>query len=430
MIDINLVRNETETVRENLKRRGKDYDKMLEELVKKDGEWRKLKTKNQELQHQRNVLSRRIGELKAKKKDDTKERKEVKDIPDRIKKNETKMEKLRKSCDLLLMKVPNLIHESVPEGRSEEENVEVRKFGNVKFDFKPKDHLELAENLGIIDRERASKISGNGFYYLKNDLALLDFALIRFSIDFMLSKGYVLVEPPFMMNKNSLQGVVNIEEFKDTIYKVDGEDLYLIGTAEDPLVAMYGNEVLLENDLPVRLAGFSTNFRKEIGTHGKYGRGLFRMHQFNKVEQIIICRPEKSWEYLEELQKNAEELYKKLGLAFRVVNNCTGELGNKQAKTYDTEALMGDGKYREIGSASNCTDYQARRLNIKYREKEGQPSKGYVHILNSTALATSRTMIAILEQYQQKDGSVLVPEALHPYMNGKKTLGSECKLLN
>ena len=423
MLDINLIRNETEMVRENLKRRDKKENlKLLDEFLKKDGEWRKLKTKNQELQHKRNVLSKKIGLLKKGKKDASKQMKEVADIPDKIKKNNQKTEKLRKDCDLLLMKIPNLIHDSVPDGKSEENNVVIREFGEMKKDFKPKDHLEIGENLGIIDRERATKVSGNGFYYLKGDLVLLDFALIRFAMEHIMKKGYTLIETPFMMNRKPLEGVVNIEEFKDTIYKLEDEDLYLIGTAEAPLAAMYMDEVLKEDDLPLKLVGFSTSFRKEIGSHGKYSRGLFRMHQFNKLEQMIICKPEDSWEYLEELQKNAEELYQKLGLAYRVVNTCSGELGDKQAKMYDIEILMGDGKYREIGSNSNCTDYQARRLNIKHREKEGQPPKGYVHIVNNTAIATSRTMIAILEQYQQKDGSVAIPSVLQPYMNGKKVI--------
>lgn len=425
MLDINLIRNEPEMVRENLKRRNnKENLKLLDELIEKDKKWRELKTKNQELQHKRNVLSKKIGQLKSSGKSATKEMKEVAEIPEKIKANNRKTEKLREACDSLLLRIPNLIHESVPDGKGEEDNTVIREFGSLKKDFKMKDHLELGEKIGVIDRERAAKISGNGFYYLKNDLVLLDFALLRFSMDHMLKKGYTLIETPFMMNRKPLEGVVNVEEFKDTIYKVEGEDLYLIGTAEAPLAAMYMNEVLKENDLPLKLVGFSTNFRKEIGSHGKYGRGLFRMHQFNKLEQMIICRPENSYEYLEELQKNAEEIYEKMGLAFRVVNTCSGELGDKQAKMYDIEVLMGDGKYREIGSNSNCTDYQARRLNIKYREKEGKPAKGFVHILNNTVLATSRTMIAILEQYQQKDGSVKIPEALVPYMNGKKLIKS------
>ncbi len=423
MIDINLVRNETDKVRKNLERRNNpEYVKMLDELMKKDGNWRKLKTKNQELQHQRNVLSKRIGELKSKNMSSTKEMAEVAAIPDMIKRNEAKMDKLRKACDLLLLKIPNLLHESVPDGKGEQDNVEIRKWGKPpKFDFAPKSHLEIAGKRA--DFEAGAKASGSLFTYLKDDIALLDMALQRFAVDFLRGKGYLLVEPPFMVNRKVYESMIgDPTDFSEASYKVDGEELYLIPTAEYPLGGMFLDSIFTANELPVKLAGVSSCFRKEVGTHGKYAKGLFRMHQFNKVEQLLICRPEESWKYFEELQRNAEELHQKLGLHYRVVNVCSGDIGTKAAKKYDIEAWMADGKYREITSNSNCTEYQARRLGIKYREKEGQAPAGYVHILNSTAIATSRTMIAILEQFQQKDGSILVPEALQPYMNGKKAI--------
>jgi len=257
---------------------------------------------------------------------------------------------------------------------------------------------------------------------LRDELALLDHALQRFAIDFLMKRGYRLIEPPFMMNKKAYEGATSLEDFEEVMYKIDGEDLYLIATAEHPIAAMFMNETFNEADLPLKIVAFSPCFRKEVGSHGKYTKGLFRMHQFNKVEQFIFCRPEDSWKYFEELQKNCEDIYKALKLPYRVVEMCSAEVGKRAAKQYDVEVYMADGKYREIGSNSNCTDYQARRLNIKYREKEGLPAKGFVHTLNNTALATSRAMLAILENYQQKDGSIKIPAVLQPYMNGLKKI--------
>jgi seryl-tRNA synthetase len=245
---------------------------------------------------------------------------------------------------------------------------------------------------------------------------------LRFAIDFLVGKGYTLVEPPLMLKRKPYEGVTDLADFENVMYKVQDDDLYLIATSEHPMAAMHMNEVLESRDLPIRLVGVSPCFRREVGAHGKYTRGLFRMHNFNKVEQFIFSLPEDSWKFHEELQHNSENLYKALGLAYRVVNVCTGDIGIIAAKKYDTEAWMADGEYREVGSNSNCSDYQARRLGIKYREKEGQASAGFVHTLNNTALATSRTMVAILEQYQNKDGSVDIPEVLQPYMMGMKRL--------
>ena len=423
MLDINLIRNEPEIVKENLKRRGNpEYLKMLDELLKKDKEWRELKTKNQELQHKRNVLSKKIGEAKAKGESLKKEMKEVVEIRERIKKNNEKIEKLRKECDVLLLKIPNLLHESVPLGRDEKDNIEIKRWGeSPKFDFTPKSHLEIGK--GLIDFESGAKVAGSLFTCLKEDVVLLDMAIQRFAIDFLRERGYMLVEPPYMVNRKVYEAMIgDPTDFSEASYKIENEELYLIPTAEYPLGGMFMNMTFTRDELPIKLIGVSSCFRREVGTHGKYAKGLFRMHQFNKVEQFIICLPEESYEFFEELQRNSEELYQKLGLHYRVVNVCTGDIGAKAAKKYDIEAWMADGNFREVGSNSNCTDYQARRLNIKYREKEGQPPKGFVHTLNNTALATSRTMIAILEQYQQKDGSVKVPEVLRPYMNGKRVI--------
>jgi len=290
------------------------------------------------------------------------------------------------------------------------------------FDFEPKSHADIAAALGILDLERAAKVSGSGFYYLRNELALLDYAIMHYAINRLLKKGFALIEPPYMIRRKPYEGVTDLADFESVMYKIEGEDLYLIATSEHAMGAMLMDEVINAEDLPLRFCGVSPCFRKEIGTHGRYTKGLFRVHQFNKIEQFVFSLPEQSWEIHEELQQNSEELYQELGLHYRIVNVCTGDIGSIAAKKYDTEVWMADGEFREVGSNSNCTDYQARRLNIRYRMKEGQAPAGFVHTLNNTALATSRTMIAVLEQYQQADGSVVIPEALRPYMNGLEVI--------
>jgi seryl-tRNA synthetase len=279
--------------------------------------------------------------------------------------------------------------------------------------------MDLGLTLDIIDIERAGKIAGARFFYLKREAVLLDMALMSFALEEMRRKGYTLIEPPCLMRRKPYEGVVSLSDFEDVLYKVENEDLYLIATSEHPMAAMFMDEVLKSEELPLKLAGMSTVFRKEAGAHGKDTRGIFRTHQFNKIEQFIFCKPEDSWRIHEELIQNAEEIAKKLGLPYRVVNSCTGDIGTVAAKKYDIEAWMpAQNAYREIVSCSNCTDYQARRLNIKYREKEGEAPKGFVHTLNSTAIATGRTIVAILENYQQEDGSVVVPKVLGKYVGG------------
>jgi seryl-tRNA synthetase len=420
MLDIKLIREHPEVVRSNLEKRGDPEKlKMLDNLIKLDREWRRLLTKVNNLRRRRNVVTEEIAKLKKEGKDSSKEVEEAKNIPKEIHRIETQVEERKEKVDYILLRLPNLLHESVPIGKDESANVVVSVVGKPpKFDFEPKNHLEIAEKLSLIDAERAAKVAGRGFYYLKGPLVLLDFAIINYTIDFMMRRGYMVVEPPFMMHKKPYMGATDLETFEDQLYKVESEDLYFIATAEHPLAAMFMDEVIEQKDLPMRLVGISTNFRKEVGAHGKYTKGLFRMHQFNKVEQFVFCMPEDSWKLHEELQKNAEDLYNGLGLHFRTVNVCTADIGNLAAKRFDVEVWMADGVFREIGSNSNCTDYQARRLNIRYREKEGMAPSGFVHTVNNTALATSRTMMAILEQYQQEDGTVFVPKVLRPYMNG------------
>ncbi|MEM5879390.1 MAG: serine--tRNA ligase [Candidatus Aenigmatarchaeota archaeon] len=424
MLDIKLIRENPELVRENLKRR-QDPEKMklLEEIIASDKKWRELQTEINKLRQKRNELSKEIALKKKEGKDIKQLVKEAEKIPGEIKKLEKKSGELQQRLRSGLLTLPNLLHETVPYGKDENDNVEIRRWGSPpKFDFKPKDHLEILKNLGLIDQERAARAAGAGFFYFKEELVLLDLAIQRFAIDFLRKKGFILVEPPFMINRKAYEGMIDPSDFEMVTYKIEGEPLYLIATAEHPLGAMFMEEVFDKKDLPLKLCGVSACFRKEIGTHGKFTKGLFRMHQFNKVEQFVFCLPEQSWEIHEELQRNSEELYQQLGLHYRVVNICTGDIGTIAAKKYDIECWMADGKFRETGSNSNCTDYQARRLNIKFREGPGKPPAGFVHTLNNTALATSRTMIAIIEQFQQKDGSVIIPKVLRPYMNGIERL--------
>jgi seryl-tRNA synthetase len=424
VLDIKLIREHPEIVRNDLKKRG-DLEKlkMLDDLIEYDKHWRKLLTEVNELRHRRKVVTAEIASLKKRGEDVSRQMEEAKRIPQDIKKLENQVAEYREKVDLILLRLPNILHESVPFGKDESENVVVKIVGKPpKFDFKQKSHVEIALNLGLIDFDRAAKVAGHGFYYLKGDLARLDYAIINYTIDFLRKRGYTLIEPPLMMRKKPYLGVTDLEFFGDQLYKLQNEDLYLIATSEHPMAATFMDEVIDKKDLPIKFVGVSPCFRKEVGAHGKYTKGLFRVHQFNKIEQFIFCLPEDSWKFHEELQKNSEDLYQGLGLHFRVVNVCTGDIGIIAAKKYDIEVWMADGTYREAGSNSNCTDYQARRLNIRFREKEGQAPAGFVHTLNNTALATSRTMIAILEQYQQKDGSVKIPEVLRPLMGGIEKL--------
>jgi len=425
MLDIKLIRENPDLVRQNIGKRGDAAKlKMLDELIHLDKEWRQLLTQANELRHKRREITIEIAELRKMGKDVASKIKDAKKIDNEILIVEKRVNDYRQKADNILVRLPNLLHESVPFGKDENDNVEIRRWGKPpKFDFEPKSHLEILENLGMIDAESAGKVAGSMFFYLKGPIVLLDFALQRFAIDHLMRRGFQVVWPPLMVNRKVYEGMIgDPSDFAEASYKVEDEELYLIPTAEYPLGGMFIDTTFAKDDLPVKLCGVSVCFRREVGSHGKFSKGLFRMHQFNKVELLVFCLPEDSWNFHEELQAISESLYQQLGLHYRVVNVCTGDIGAKAAKKYDTEAWMADGKFREVGSNSNCTDYQARSLNIKYREKEGQPPKGLVHILNNTALATSRTMIAILEQYQQKDGSVIIPKVLRPYMGGMERL--------
>jgi len=434
MLDIKLIRENPDFVKNNLMKRGNPENiKMLDELVVVDKKWRMNLTKLNELRHERKLVTTEIARAKkataeiAGAESGIKRIEEAKRIDAQITSLEKEVAAEEEKEHTLLMRLPNMLHESVPVGQGENDNVQVRTWGTIPtFNFPVKNHMDLALNLDLIDIERAGKVAGSRFFYLKRELVLLDMALMSFAMEELFKNGYTPIEPPYLMRREAYEGVTALSDFEDVLYKIENEDLYLIATSEHPMAAMLQNEVLLEQNMPLKLAGISTCFRKEAGAHGKDTRGIFRTHQFNKIEQFIFCTPEQSWQLHEELVHNAEELVHKLGLPNRVVNVCTGDIGTVAAKKYDIEAWMPaqDG-YREIISCSNCTDYQARRLGIRYREKEGAPVKGFVHTLNSTAIATGRTIVAILENFQQEDGSIVVPKVLRKYMGDIEKISLE-----
>ena len=432
------VRNDPERLRASQRRRGLD-ETVVDEAVRLDREWRELKARVDRLRHELNRISSAIPKLG----DDEKKKavEEARRLSALVAEEEARLRRLEEERERVLLSIPNILHESVPEGRDESDNVPVRYWGRPRvwrghlerfleetkgfeveyevIDYMPVGHADAVEAMGWADVRRAAKVAGARFYYLYEDLVWLDFALMLYALDFLSRRGFRLVEPPFMMRRAALEGVISFDDFRDMIYKVEGEDLSLIGTAEHPLAALHMDEVIPRDELPLLYAGVSPCFRKEAGAHGKDTKGIFRTHQFNKVEQFVFCKPEESWVEHERLLENAESIIQKLGLPYRITNVCTGDIGTVAAKKYDIEVWMPAQKqYREVISCSNCTDYQARRLNIKYREMEGRPPKGFVHTLNSTAIATGRIIVAILENFQERNGSVRIPEALQSYMRG------------
>src|SRR5574341_231977 len=421
MLDINYIREYPDVVRENLrKRQVPEYLTYLDAVLKNDELWRGLKQKVDQARSRRNKISQEINDAKKSGKDASKIIKEAAEIPKLIAQAEKELAELQDKIKACLYKIPNLIHDSVPYGKDDTENKVVKTVGKKpKFDFTPLSHVDLMLKNNWADLDRAAKISGARWYFLKGDLAVLELALVQYAMDFMRGKKFVPVIPPFMMNHAAYNGVVSLEDFENVMYKIQGEDLYAIATSEHPLTAMYMDEVLEEKDIPMRLAGFSTNFRKEAGAHGKDQKGIFRVHQFSKVEQIIICRPEESWHFHEELLKNAIEFFESLGLHLRVVNVCTGDLGIIAAKKYDVDAWYPvQDAFREVVSCSNCTSYQAVRSNIRFQHGN---ERHFVHTLNSTCVETTRALVAILENFQNKDGSVEVPKVLQKY-TGFKTM--------
>jgi len=424
LLDIKFVREHSDEVKENLRRRG-DVEKItwVDELVREDKRWRDIQNDANSLRNQRNRLTDEIGRLRKAGEDTTSLVKKAEQIPDHIKKLETAGSEIESRTKDILLRLPNMMHETVPFGVDESGNVEVKKWGKVpSFTFAPKDHIDLAMKLNLIDLERAAKVAGARFYYLRGDLVKLNYALLKFAIDFIGKRGYTLIQPPYFLRRDAIAGAVALSDFEDVIYKVQDEDLYLLPTSEHALLAQHMDEILDGKVLPLRYSGISPCFRKEAGAHGRDTKGIFRIHQFEKVEQFVFAKPEESWAEHEMMIQNAEELFQLLNLPYRIVNVCTGDLGTVAAKKYDLEVwLPGQGKYRELVSCSNCTTYQAVRSKIRFRNKPDEPTK-WVHTLNSTLVASERALIAILENYQTQNGSVLIPQALQPYMGGATSI--------
>jgi len=426
MIDIKLIRENSKAVKENIKKKFQNEKLVLvDRILKNDQEWRKIKSQVDSLRADRNSISKEIAEAKKSKKDTRPLMKKAKEIPNKINKLEEKAKKLRDQINQNLSNIPNIIHKSVPIGKDEKANKEIRKWGKIpKFSFPVKNHVEIIENLDLADFDASAKVSGNGFYYLKKDLALLNQALIGFAIDFMTKKGYEYIEAPLMLNEKSLYASMDRNEIENSVYTIKDYNLGLIGTAEQSLLAMHSGQAIPFQNLPKKYFSYSMCFRKEIGSHGINEKGLWRTHQFNKIEQFIFCKPEDSEKLYDELLKNSEEIMKVLKLPYRIVEFCSGDLSNWKHRSVDLEVYRPTTKnYGEIGSLSNCTDYQARKLGIKYIDKKNE--RIILHTLNNTALATSRVMVAILENYQQKDGTIKIPTVLQKYMNGKKVIGKK-----
>ena len=427
MLDIRWFRQNPDVVKADLaKRKDKEKQGWVKALLEKDTRYRDLKQEVDGLRQKRNQLTEQVRELKKAKKDAGSVIKEAKLLPGKIQHHEAELTELAEQIHFYRMRLPNVLHESVPYGEGEQGNVTVRTWGKKpKFAFTPKSHVDLLTSLDIADIPRAARASGARFWYLKNELVLLDLAVMQLGVNMLVKKGWMMIHPPFMLRRKPYEGVTDLADFEDVMYKIDGEDLYLIATSEHPLAALHMDEVLSEDQLPLRYAGISTCFRKEAGAHGKDTKGIFRGHQFNKIEQFVFCRPEDSWKIHEELLKNAEALFKKLELPYRVCNICTGDIGIVAAKKYDIEAWMPcQNTYREMVSCSNCTSYQAVRLNARFERTKGENrgQREYLHTLNSTMVATPRTLVAILENFQRKDGSVKIPKALHPYLSFKEIL--------
>ncbi|HLI45795.1 MAG TPA: serine--tRNA ligase [Geobacterales bacterium] len=409
MIDLEIIRKKPEIVEEALKKRNIDFP--FKDLIEYDKQYRAKLRELEKLRHEKNLLTLRFPKEENKEK----LRREIEEIDFKIKSLEKEVDSLKEKRDYLLHRLPNIPHHSVPYGRDSSENVVVRVVGEPKkFSFRPKAHYELAEELGIVDFERGTKLAGAGFYMLKGKGAILERALINFMLDTHKSKGYKEIFPPILILGSGAFGTGHLPKFSEDMYKIEGEDLWLLPTAELALVNIHANETLNYKDLPLYYTAYTPCFRKEAGRHIDL-KGVLRVHQFNKVELVKITSPESSYDELEKLVNDAEEILKKLGIPYRVVMLCTGDLGFASAKTYDIEAWFpSQNKYVEVSSCSNCEEFQARRANIKF-VGGGRKEPEYVHTLNGSGLAIGRTFAALLENYQQEDGSILIPEVLRKY---------------
>jgi seryl-tRNA synthetase len=418
MLDPRILKENPEAVREMLKKRNMT-DFPLDELIMLHKLRGDLIIKTQQLRRQKNLLSETIASKKKSKQDASFELGEMKQVSALLDQTESDAIQIEGKFNQLMMTLPNLLNEMVPVGKDEHDNMIVSQNGSItRPNFSPKDHIDIATTLDLVDLDRAAKVSGARFYFLKNELVKLNQALVNFALDFLSEHNYTLIQPPYMIRKEPMVGSIILNDFEDVIYKIEEEDLYMIGTSEHAIASMHMDEILEGMKLPIKYAGFSSCFRKEAGAHGRDMKGIFRVHQFEKVEQFIYCRPDESWREHERMLALSEEFFKQLGIPYRVMLLCSGDTGKISAKTYDIEGWMaGQNAYREIVSCSNCLDYQARRLGIRFRDKTNEETR-LVHTLNSTLVATERTMVAILETFQTSKGTVEIPKVLQKYMGG------------
>jgi seryl-tRNA synthetase len=422
MLDIKKIESDFETVKATLSNRNFDTS-ILDEIISLNKKRKELTTSSETKKAEVNKLSREIGELKKNKQDADSQMKQVAQFKSLMESEASELEEVQKKQTSILLNIPNLPEKSVPVGKDEDHNIEVKRWGNPRvFDFTPVDHADIGERLGMLDFESAAKITGARFVVYKAGIARLERALINFMLDHQASKGFTEMMTPFIAHERSLIGTGNLPKFEDQLFKLNSEQpWYLIPTSEVTLTNLKREQIIEENEFPFLYAAYSPCFRSEAGSHGKDVKGLIRMHQFNKVEMVSICSPAQSEEIHQKMVGSATEILEKLGLPYRQIILCTGDMGFASQKTYDLEVWVpSQNKYREISSISNCGDFQARRANIRFRNKEGKVE--FAHTLNGSGLAVGRTVVAILENYQQKDGSVQIPEALVPYMGGLKEI--------
>ena len=424
MIDIKLLRENPELVKENMKKKFQEHKLVLvDEVLELDQKKREATLKGDELRSQRNSLSGEIGNLmkQGQKEEAEKIKAQVQEINQNLVKNEALEEDLATQIKERMMKIPNMIHKSVPIGKDDSENVEIEKFGEpIVPSYEIPYHTDIMESFHGIDLDSARRVAGNGFYYLMGDIARLHSAVISYARDFMINKGFTYCVPPFMIRSNVVTGVMSFEEMDAMMYKIEGEDLYLIGTSEHSMIGKFKEQLLQKSELPYSMTSYSPCFRKEKGAHGIEERGVYRIHQFEKQEMIVVCEPEDSWEWYEKLWSYTVELFRSMDIPVRTLECCSGDLADLKAKSCDVEAWSPrQQKYFEVGSCSNLTDAQARRLGIRIK---GEKGNYYAHTLNNTVVAPPRMLIAFLENHYQEDGSITIPEVLWPYMGGTKVL--------
>jgi seryl-tRNA synthetase len=420
MLDIELFRDNPETIKKSEQRRGKDPEK-VDEVVELDKEWRKTLQELQDLQETRNSVGDEIAELKQNGESAEEKIEKMQEVKQRISELENKVKELKEQRDDLRYQVGNILHDSVPSGENEEDNKEIKTWEPEEKKDDARLAADIIEENDLVETEKAAELAGERAYYLKGDLFRLNQALIQFSMDLLREKGFTPMQTPYMLKHKPMAAAAELEDFEEQLYKIEDEDKYLIATSEQTLATFHLDEILQPDELPKKYAGFSTNFRQEAGKHGQQTRGIWRVHQFEKVEQYIFCEPDDSWKLHEELLNNAQEVMEKLELPYRVVNVCTGDMNDNAAKKYDIEVWRPPiGKYGEVVSCSNCTDYQARKVGVRIRRGGDNET---AHTLNATAVATSRIMTAIIEN-NQTDQGIRIPEALQPYMGGQEYIGT------